>query len=87
MLLLLTLGGGASHAVAASETATSSVAPYSCTASCVLIDTNGETVIGASVFWKGTKTGTITDIDGAFSISGVQKGDVRVISFMGFETQ
>ena len=37
-------------------------------------DATGETVIGASVVVKGTTNGTITGIDGDFSLSGVKKG-------------
>ncbi len=33
----------------------------------------GETVIGASVVVKGTTNGTITGIDGDFTLSGVPK--------------
>ena len=31
-------------------------------------DATGETVIGASVMVKGTKTGTVTDLDGNFHV-------------------
>ncbi|MDE5677204.1 SusC/RagA family TonB-linked outer membrane protein, partial [Phocaeicola sp.] len=46
-----------------------------------------ETVIGASVVVKGTTNGTITGIDGDFSLSNVKKGDVIQISFVGYVTQ
>ena len=46
-------------------------------------ESNGEALIGASVFVKGTNTGTITDIDGSFSINAVSS-DVLVISFVGY---
>lgn len=49
----------------------------------VVVDQFGETVIGASVLVKGTKKGTITDMDGNFSIPG-KTGDVLVISYVGF---
>lgn len=52
----------------------------------VVIDETGETVIGASVVVKGTTNGTITDFDGKFSLSGVQKGAVIQISFVGYQT-
>ena len=52
----------------------------------VVKDSYGE-VIGASVLVKGTTNGTITDVNGEFSISGVNKGDVIQISFIGYETQ
>lgn len=44
-------------------------------------------VIGASVMIKGTSAGTITDMDGRFSLDGVKKGDVLQISFVGYITQ
>ncbi|MFT7196160.1 MAG: TonB-linked SusC/RagA family outer membrane protein [Marinoscillum sp.] len=45
----------------------------------------GETLPGATVQVKGTGNGTTTDIDGQFTIEA-QKGDLLVISFIGFET-
>ena len=53
----------------------------------VVKDAMGEAIIGASVVVKGTTNGTITDFDGNFSISGVKKGDVIQISFVGYQTQ
>ncbi|WP_455671198.1 SusC/RagA family TonB-linked outer membrane protein, partial [Phocaeicola faecalis] len=50
-------------------------------------DATGETVIGASVVVKGTTNGTITGIDGDFTLSGVPKGSTLVISFVGYVTQ
>lgn len=52
----------------------------------VVKDTSGETVIGASVVVKGTTNGTITGVDGDFSLSGVKKGTVIQISFVGYKT-
>lgn len=40
----------------------------------VVKDASGETIIGASVVVKGTTNGTITDIDGKFSLSNVKPG-------------
>ena len=57
------------------------------TATGVVKDAMGETVIGASVVVKGTTNGTITDFDGNFSIPGVKKGDIIQISFVGYQTQ
>lgn len=34
----------------------------------VVTDSNGETVVGATVFQKGTANGTVTSADGTFSI-------------------
>lgn len=53
----------------------------------IVKDATGETIIGASVIVKGTTNGTITDIDGNFSLSNVKKGDVIEISFVGYTTQ
>lgn len=53
----------------------------------VVKDATGETVIGASVVVKGTTNGTITGLDGDFSLNNVNKGDIIEISFVGFTTQ
>lgn len=50
-------------------------------------DATGESVIGASVVVKGTTNGTITDFDGNFSLDGIKKGDVIVISYVGYQAQ
>ena len=52
----------------------------------VVVDATGETVIGASVIVKGTTNGTITGLDGDFSLSNVKKGDIIQISFVGYQT-
>lgn len=52
----------------------------------VVKDGTGETVIGASVLEKGTTNGTITDLDGNFSLS-VNKNATLQISFVGYATQ
>ena len=43
-------------------------------------------VAGASVVVKGTTNGTVTDMNGNFVLE-VKKGDVIVISFIGYLTQ
>ena len=52
----------------------------------LVLDETGP-VIGASVIVKGTTVGTVTDMDGHFSIPGVKKGDVIQISYVGYSTQ
>jgi len=52
----------------------------------VVMDQMGEPVIGASVLEKGTNNGTITNIDGKFSLS-VKRGATLVISYIGYKTQ
>ena len=49
-----------------------------------VVDETGEPVIGASVMVKGTKTGTVTDVDGKFSLNNVQ-GKTLVISYIGYD--
>ncbi len=46
----------------------------------------GETLIGASVYLKGTDRGTITEVDGSFSISDVTLPTYIEISYTGYET-
>ena len=53
----------------------------------VVVDQNGETIIGASVVVKGTTNGTITGIDGDFTLPDVKKGDIIVVSFVGYVAQ
>ena len=48
-------------------------------------DKNGESIIGATVILKGTTNGSITGMDGEFSLSGVKKGDAIQISFVGYQ--
>lgn len=47
-------------------------------------DENGEPVIGASVVVKGTSTGTVTNLEGNYSIT-VAKGQTLEFSFIGMK--
>jgi len=49
-------------------------------------DATGEAIIGANVMIKGTSIGTITDIDGNFTLNNVGKGKTLVISFIGYQS-
>ena len=49
-----------------------------------VLDEMGEPVPGANVVIKGTSNGTITNLDGAFSLSA-KDNDVLVISFIGYK--
>lgn len=53
----------------------------------IVKDVTGEAIIGASVVVKGTKNATITDLDGNFTLKGVNRGDIIQISYMGFVAQ
>ncbi|RGX87305.1 SusC/RagA family TonB-linked outer membrane protein [Bacteroides intestinalis] len=50
-----------------------------------VIDTKGEPVVGATVMEKGTSNGTITDIEGKFSIA-VKTNSLLEISYIGYKT-
>ena len=52
----------------------------------VVVDVQGEPVIGASVVEKGTTNGTVTNVDGKFNLS-VKAGAVLQVSFVGYKTQ
>lgn len=52
----------------------------------VIKDESGLTVIGANVMEKGTTNGTITDLDGCFTLE-VAEGAELLISYIGFNTQ
>ena len=51
-----------------------------------VLDEQGEGVIGAGVVIQGTTTGTITDMDGNFSLS-VPRGAILEFSCVGYKTQ
>ncbi|WP_303011694.1 TonB-dependent receptor [uncultured Bacteroides sp.] len=52
----------------------------------MVTDANNEPLIGASVRVQGTSTGTITDMDGKYSISVIPE-DILVFSYVGMTTQ
>ena len=52
----------------------------------VVTDPTGEPLIGVNVLEKGTTNGTVTDIDGKYTVN-VPKGKTLVFSFIGFVTQ
>ena len=49
-------------------------------------DASGEPIIGASVLINGTSQGTVTDLDGNFTLS-VQPGQKLTISYIGYQKQ
>lgn len=52
-----------------------------------VIDQTGETVPGANIQIKGGAQGTITDLDGKFSLNAPNKKSIIVVSFIGYATQ
>jgi len=54
----------------------------------VVVDAKGDPLIGVSVVLKGTTNGTVTDINGAFSLQGVKAADPAIrVSYVGYVTQ
>lgn len=56
-------------------------------ASGVVVDGNGEPVIGASIQAKGSTQGTISDSDGKFELSVPESVKTLVVSFVGMSTK
>lgn len=52
-----------------------------------ILDETGEPLIGVSVLVKGTTVGTITDIDGNYSLEIPSGKNILVISYIGYKTQ
>ena len=53
----------------------------------LVIDANGEPVIGANVLVKGTTNGVITDIDGNYTLNNVPDDAIISISYIGYQPQ
>lgn len=53
----------------------------------VVTETTGDPVIGCTVREKGTNAGTVTDIDGNYSIKVASANATLIFSYVGFETQ
>ena len=50
-------------------------------------DANGEPIIGATILIKGTGQGTVTDMDGNYTLQNVPEDAILQISYVGMETQ
>ena len=53
----------------------------------VITDETGLSVIGANVFVKGTTIGTVTDVEGKFSVEVPSDDAILVISYIGYMEQ
>ena len=53
----------------------------------VVLDSQDQPVIGASVMVKGTTLGTISDYDGEFLLTVADDATILVVSFVGMQTQ
>ena len=49
-------------------------------------DSNGESLIGVNVVVKGTNQGSITDINGSYSLDDIPANAVLVFSYIGYNT-
>ena len=47
----------------------------------IVVDQNGEAIIGASVFEKGTQNGTVTDVDGKFKLNVQNYENILEVSY------
>lgn len=52
-----------------------------------ITDANGESIIGATIMVKGTSTGTVSDMDGQFTLPSIREKSVLVISYVGYKTR
>ncbi|MFT5765075.1 MAG: TonB-linked SusC/RagA family outer membrane protein, partial [Saprospiraceae bacterium] len=52
-----------------------------------IMDDEGEVLIGASILVKGTGSGTVTDIDGKYTIDVPEGSTLLVVSYTGYATQ
>lgn len=67
----------------AAERTTTSINQQKRTITGTVVDPNGEAVIGANVVVKGTTNGTITDMDGKFSLEVPEKA-MLLVSYIGY---
>ncbi len=49
-------------------------------------DFNGEPLLGVNISEKGTTVGTVTDVDGTYSINVVSPDAVIIFTYLGYET-
>lgn len=87
LLFLGTFSTGTISAVTASEVNSSAIVQQNETCKGIVKDATGESIIGASVIVKGTTNGAITDFEGNFALTNVKKGDIIVISYVGYQKQ
>ena len=52
-----------------------------------VLDTGGEPLIGVHVKWKDQKMGTVTNLEGVFTLPVLKTKATLQISYMGYKTQ
>lgn len=81
LLMALLMGGGiTSTAYGAPQ----GIVQSGVTASGVVLDAKGEPVVGATILEDGTTNGTVTDIDGRFTLKTGRNAQIR-ISYLGYQ--
>lgn len=85
--LMLMCGGCFSGMSVYAQNATSSNAQHAKKISGVVIDSNGEPIIGAAVLVQGTSVGAATDVDGKFSLDVPSNGKTLIVSYIGYDNQ
>lgn len=86
LLALAALLFSGTTALAKSPAQSSQNAPQKASVSGIVLDANGTPVIGAGVMAVGTKTGTVTDLNGNFGLD-ISVGTSLEISCIGYATQ
>lgn len=86
MLFLSAIGGGTVYAVSGESVTGIDAIQQKGTCTGIVKDATGEPIIGATVMVKGTTNGTITGLDGDFSLNNVPRGSVLQVSFVGYQT-
>ena len=76
---------GSSYAMATPPTQSQSVTQSSTIIKGQIVDAEGEPILGATVVELGTTRGTVTDIDGNFTINSHANAKLR-ISYVGYKT-
>lgn len=76
---------GSSYAMATPPTQSQSVTQSSTIIKGQIVDAEGEPILGATVVELGTTRGTVTDIDGYFTINSHANAKLR-ISYVGYKT-
>ncbi len=89
VIAVLTLALMSSHClnVSASESFSPSAQTNAKTATCtgLVLDENGEPMIGAAIHAEGSAMGVSTDIDGKFSMPNLPIGTKLIIDFVGYK--
>ena len=87
LLLLINLGFSNAIKLSASEPAVTNSSQQDIKITGKVTDTSGGSVPGVSVVVKGTTNGTITDVDGNYSLSNIPANSTLVFSFVGMNKQ